>query len=190
MEFWWIFRIIYMEFPCSFHLVNLFGFADAGTCKEPPWNLHGTSMETPSKLHSSTRLAQKSWARKETCWDCFCWKLHQTSIKTPWNLHGNSIKTTFEYKMAQKSRAKKETCWDCFCWKLHQTSIKNSMESPWNLHESDHWNQQGKSARNLHQNSMEPTSILTKMTTKALQKRSLKLLALFCHKVNLKRKKS
>ena len=61
---------------------------------------------------------------------CWCRDLQGTSMESPWNLHGNSIKTTFEYKMAQKSRAKKETCWDCFCWKLHQTSIK----TPWNLH--------------------------------------------------------
>ena len=132
-----------MEFPCSFHLDNLFVLLMQG----PACNLHGS----------------------------------------PWKLHGNSIKTTFEYRMGQKSRAKGNML-RLLLLKITSNLHQKSMESPWNLHESDHWNQQGKSAKNLHQNSMEPTSILMKMTTKAFQKQCLKLLALF-PSVTLKRKK-
>ena len=127
-----------MEFPCSFHLVNLFVLLMQGTA----WNLHGTSMEPP------------------------------------WNLHQNYI----QVQDGTEEPSKKGNMLRLLLLKITSNLHQKSMESPWNLHESDHWNQQGKSAKNLHQNSMETTSILMKMTTKALQKRSLKLLALFCHK--------
>ena len=149
----------YMEFPCSFHLVNLFVLLMQG----PARNLHGISMEPPwklhQKLHSSTRWHRRAEQKKETCWDCFCWKitsnLHQNSMEPPWKTPSKLHSST---RMAQKSWAKKETCWDCFCWKLHQTSIK----TPWNLHgicmSQTIGTSKGKSAKNLHQNSMEPTS--------------------------------
>ena len=127
-----------MEFPCSFHLVNLFVLLMQG----PARNLHGISMEPP-------------------------WKLHQNYIRV---------------QDGTEEPSKKGNMLRLLLLKITSNLHQKSMESPWNLHESDHWNQQGKSAKNLHQNSMEPTSILMKMTTKALQKRSLKLLALFCHK--------
>ena len=127
-----------MEFPCSFHLVNLFVLLMQG----PARNLHGISMEPP-------------------------WKLHQNYIRV---------------QDGTEELSKKGNMLRLLLLKITSNLHQKSMESPWNLHESDHWNQQGKSAKNLHQNSMEPTSILMKMTTKALQKRSLKLLALFCHK--------
>ena len=38
-----------MEFPCSFHLDNLFVLLMQG----PACNLHGISMETPWKLHQN-----------------------------------------------------------------------------------------------------------------------------------------
>ena len=127
-----------MEFPCSFHLVNLFVLLMQG----PARNLHGISMEPP-------------------------WKLHQNYIRV---------------QDGTEEPSKKGNMLRLLLLEITSNLHQKSMESPWNLHESDHWNQQGKSAKNLHQNSMEPTSILMKMTTKALQKRSLKLLALFCHK--------
>ena len=127
-----------MEFPCSFHLDNLFVLLMQG----PARNLHGISMEPP-------------------------WKLHQNYIRV---------------QDGTEELSKKGNMLRLLLLEITSNLHQNSMESPWNLHESDHWNHQGKSAKNLHQNSMEPTSILMKMTTKALQKRSLKLLALFCHK--------
>ena len=132
-----------MSFSWSFHAVfildNLFVLLMQG----PAWNLHGTSMETPSKLHSSARWHRRA-EQKETSWDCFCWNLHQTSIKTPWNLHGSCMSQTIGTTKG--------------------TAPKPYIKTPWNLHQFQ-W----------------------KNTTKALQKRSLKLSVLFPW-VNLKRK--
>ena len=99
-------------------------------------------------------------------------------MEPPWKLHQNYIRV----QDGTEEPSKKGNMLRLLLLEITSNLHQKSMESPWNLHESDHWNQQGKSAKNLHQNSMEPTSILMKMTTKALQKRSLKLLALFCHK--------
>ena len=104
--------------------------------------------------------------------------LHGISMEPPWKLHQNYIRV----QDGTEELSKKGNMLRLLLLEITSNLHQKSMESPWNLHESDHWNQQGKSAKNLHQNSMEPTSILMKMTTKALQKRSLKLLALFCHK--------
>ena len=61
---------VMMEFPCHLHGVSMqfsscqsLCFADAGTCMEPPWNLHGISIKTTFKY----KMAQKSRAKKETC---------------------------------------------------------------------------------------------------------------------------
>ena len=110
MQLWWSFHVIFMEFPCSFHLDNLFVLLMQG----PAWNLHGTSMETPSKLHSSARWHRRA-EQKETSWDCFCWNLHQTSIKTPWNLHGSCMSQTFGTTKG--------------------TAPKTYIKTPWNLHQ-------------------------------------------------------
>ena len=96
MEFWWSFHVIYMEFLRAstprFSSCQSLCFADAGTCKEPPWNLHGTSMETPSKLHSSKykdgteELSKKGNMLRLLLLEITS-NLHQNSMESPWNLH-------------------------------------------------------------------------------------------------------
>ena len=170
-----------MEFPCGFHLVNLFVLLMQG----PARNLHGISMEPPWKLHQNYIRVQdgtEELSKKGNMLRLLLLEitsnLHQNSMEPPWKLHQNYIRV----QDGTEELSKKGNMLRLLLLEITSNLHQNSMESPWNLHESDHWNQQGKSAKNLHQNSMEPTSILTKMTTKALQKRSLKLLALFCHK--------
>ena len=53
------------------------------------------------------------------------------------------------------------------------------MESPWKLHESDLWNHQGNISKNLHQNSMEPTSILMKKYYESFAKTILEAISAF-----------
>ena len=93
-----------MEFPCHLHGVSMqfsscqsLCFADAGTCKEPPWNLHGTSMETPSKLHSSTKWHRRAEQKRKHVEIAFVGnyikppsKLHGTSMETPSKLHSST----------------------------------------------------------------------------------------------------
>ena len=87
-----------MEFPCHLHGVSMqfsscqsLCFADAGTCKEPPWNLHGTSMETPSKLHSSTRWHRRAEQKRKHVEIAFVGNY----IKPPSKLHGISMESAW-----------------------------------------------------------------------------------------------
>ena len=87
-----------MEFPCHLHGVSMqfsscqsLCFADAGTCKEPPWNLHGTSMETPSKLHSSTRWHRRAEQKRKHVEIAFV----KNYIKPPSKIHGISMESAW-----------------------------------------------------------------------------------------------
>ena len=87
-----------MEFPCHLHGVSMqfsscqsLCFADAGTCKEPPWNLHGTSMETPSKLHSSTRWHRRAEQKRKHVEIAFVGNY----IKPPSKIHGISMESAW-----------------------------------------------------------------------------------------------
>ena len=121
-----------MEFPCHLHGVSMqfsscqsLCFADAGTCKEPPWNLHGTSMETPSKLHSSTRWHRRAEQKRKHVEIAFVGnyikppsKLHGISMESAWvrpleppreqrqkptsKLHGNYINSYLDLPIRQK----------------------------------------------------------------------------------------
>ena len=79
-----------MEFPCSFHLVNLFVLLMQG----PARNLHGISMEPPWKLHQNYIRVQdgtEELSKKGNMLRLLLLEitsnLHQNSMESPWNLH-------------------------------------------------------------------------------------------------------
>ena len=81
---------VLMEFPCRFHVVfilvacSLYQHRDPfQNYMEPAWNLHGTSIKTPSvrTQHTTTTPKYRDFRN-----------LHGRCTETPWNLHGTSIK--------------------------------------------------------------------------------------------------
>ena len=115
---------VLMEFPCRFHVVfilvacSLYQHRDPfQNYMEPAWNLHGTSIKTPSvrTQHTTTTPKYRDFRN-----------LHGRCTETPWNLHGTSMEPPSNLHQSDKTRQPPNT----------GNSFKTYLKTPSNIHQN------------------------------------------------------